>query len=242
MAEGEKSNRMSVVKDDAVNVADNSTTSEDHSKQELVSPFITTSDVVNNLNMQLAMLSDGLVGGGEVGSTSDTTTNIGSTGPIEALSSLRQKPRFELNKRLPDGSAVPATPEEISAADFRTKLEQAASFVSQLATPRDRQYWAEQQRLLGNRYFESADYKSAMDVYLTCLLVKENTPDFVQVTLFPGTFLVEGLVGWMNRQFHASFSLFSLVFFQHLFLCIRNLTTQSSSSSSSPFCCSESLP
>ena len=200
MVEGEKSNRISVGKDNKVYTADEDTDSGDHSKQELVSPFITTSDIVNNLNKQLAMLSDGIVGGGEEDSTSDTATNIGNTGPLEALSSLRQKPRFELNKRLPDGSAVPATPEEISAADFRTKLEQAASFVSQLATPRDRQYWAEQQRLLGNRYFESADYKSAMDVYLTCLLVKENTPDFVQVTLFPGTLLVE--VGWMGRQFH----------------------------------------
>mmetsp|Transcript_23103 Transcript_23103/g.54817 ORF Transcript_23103/g.54817 Transcript_23103/m.54817 type:complete len:518 (+) Transcript_23103:78-1631(+) len=184
MAEGEKDKRMSAGRDITINGGDDKTTNEDLSKQELVSPFITTSDIVNNLNKQLAILSDGAVGEGE-GSTSSTTTNIGSTGPLEALSSLRQKPRFELNKRLPDGSAVPATPEEISAADFKTKLKQAASFVSLLATPRDRQYWAEQQRLLGNRYFESADYKSAMDVYLTCLLVKENTRDFVQVTLFP---------------------------------------------------------
>mmetsp|Transcript_23105 Transcript_23105/g.54820 ORF Transcript_23105/g.54820 Transcript_23105/m.54820 type:complete len:523 (+) Transcript_23105:78-1646(+) len=184
MAEGEKDKRMSAGRDITINGGDDKTTNEDLSKQELVSPFITTSDIVNNLNKQLAMLSDGAPGEGE-GSTSTTTTSIGSTGPLEALSSLRQKPRFELNKRLPDGSAVPATTEEISAADFKTKLEQAASFVSQLATPRDRQYWAEQQRLLGNRYFESGDYKAAMDVYLTCLLVKENTPDFVQVTLFP---------------------------------------------------------
>jgi hypothetical protein len=95
------------------------------------------------------------------------------------------KPRFELQKRLPDGSAIPASQDEIAAADFKSKLEQSAKFVSQLATPRDRQYWAEQQRQLGNQYFGRGDYKQAMDIYLTCLVVKENTADFVNQTLLP---------------------------------------------------------
>jgi hypothetical protein len=124
------------------------------------SPFVTTSDVMNQLNRHLSNLS----GGG-------TSSN--------------HQPRFELQKRLPDGSAVPATRDEVEAADFKAKLEQSAKFVAQLATPEDRQYWAEQQRLLGNTFFGRGDYKSAMDIYLTCLVVKESTPNFVNRTLVP---------------------------------------------------------
>ena len=123
------------------------------------SPFVTTSDVMNQLNKQLASLSS----------------------PEDA----HLKPRFELQKRLPDGSAIPASQDEIAAADFKTKLEQSAKFVSQLASPRDRQFWAEQQRQLGNQYFGRGEYKQAMDVYLTCLVVKESTADFVSQTLLP---------------------------------------------------------
>ncbi|KAG7348449.1 hypothetical protein IV203_017154 [Nitzschia inconspicua] len=124
------------------------------------SPFLTTSDVLNQLNKHLSNLS----------SPEDD---------------VHMKPRFELQKRLPDGSAIPASADEIAAADFKTKLEQSATFVSQLATPQDRQYWAEQQRQQGNSFFSRGDYKGAMDIYLTCLVVKENTPDFVNKTLLP---------------------------------------------------------
>jgi len=127
------------------------------------SQFITTSDVINQLNRQLSDLS---------------TDGTGFLGEGE-------KPRFELQKRLPDGSAMPATKDEIAAADFKTKLEQSAKFVSQLECPEDRQYWAEQQRLTGNAFFQQGDYKAAMDIYLTCLVVKEDTPDFVRDTFLP---------------------------------------------------------
>jgi hypothetical protein len=65
------------------------------------SPFVTTSDVMNQLNKHLASLSS----------------------PEDA----HLKPRFELQKRLPDGSAVTASQDEISAADFKTKLEKSIS-------------------------------------------------------------------------------------------------------------------
>ena len=118
------------------------------------SSFITTSDVLNQLNKQL----------------SDLSTGDG---------------RFELQKRLPDGSAIPATKDEIAASDFKTKLEQSAKFVSELESPEDRQLWAEEHRLTGNAFFQQGDHKSAMDIYLTCLVVKEDTPEFVRKTFLP---------------------------------------------------------
>jgi tetratricopeptide (TPR) repeat protein len=133
---------------------------EDDTQNIADSPFVTTSDVLNQLNKHLSNLS----------SPEDDD---------------HMQPRFELQKRLPDGSAIPASAEEIAAADFKTKLEQSAKFVSQLATPQDRQFWAEQQRQLGNAFFGRGDYKGAMDIYLTCLVVKDNSPDFVNETLLP---------------------------------------------------------
>jgi hypothetical protein len=133
-------------------------------QEVLTSPFITTSDVMNQLNMHLAKLS----------SADDDDAAVAP-----------MRPRFELQKRLPDGSAIPASAEEIAANDFKTKLEQCATFVSRLATPDDRTHWAETQRRLGNVLFGRGDYRGAMDVYLTCLVVKENTPDFVHGTLLP---------------------------------------------------------
>jgi hypothetical protein len=131
-----------------------------HDDDQPMSPFVTTSDVMNELNKHLAALS----------SPSDDAY---------------LQPSFQLQKKLPNGSTIPATSDEIAAADFKTKLEQSASFVSQLATPEDRQYWAEQQRQMGNAFFGRGDYKGAMDIYLTCLVVKENTPNFVNDTLLP---------------------------------------------------------
>lgn len=133
-----------------------------------ISPFVTTTDVINQLNKQLSNLS----------------SEYGDNGNSDISTLSKKEPCFELQKRLPDGSAIPATQEEAAAADFKTKLEQSAKFVSQLKKS-DRQYWAEQQRLTGNEFFERGDYKGAMDVYLTCLVVKENTPDFVRDTFFP---------------------------------------------------------
>ena len=127
------------------------------------SSFVTASNVVEELNMQLSELS----------TTDDLTT------------SKEQKPFFELQKRLPDGSTVPATKDEIAAADFKTKLEQSAQFISQLESSEDRQSWAEQQRLSGNAFFRRGDIREAMDIYLTCLVVKENSPNFVRDTFLP---------------------------------------------------------
>lgn len=126
------------------------------------SPFVTTSDIIGQLNKHLSEVS-----------TQDNTE------------SFQQQPCFELQKRLPDGSAVPATQDETAAADFKTKLEQSAKFVSELESSEDRQYWAEQQRLTGNIFFQKGDYKGAMDIYLTCLVVKENTPGFLRDTFLP---------------------------------------------------------
>lgn len=128
------------------------------------SSFITTSDVLKQLDRQLSDLS-----------TYDGPGSIHQD----------QKQRFELQKRLPNASTIPVTIDEIAATDLKTKLEQSAKFTSQLETSEDRQYWVEQQRLAGNAFFQQGDYKGAMDIYLMCLVVKENTPDFVRDTFLP---------------------------------------------------------
>ncbi|CAJ1961459.1 unnamed protein product [Cylindrotheca closterium] len=84
------------------------------------------------------------------------------------------KPRFELQKRLPDGSTIPASQDDLSASDLQNKIAQSAKFVSQLV-PSDRKKWAEQQRQSGNSLFQQGQYKAAMDIYLTCLVVKESS-------------------------------------------------------------------
>ena len=110
-------------------------------------PFITTSDVLNQLNKNLKELT------------------------LPGEESL--DPRFELQKRLPDGSTIPASQADLSASDLQNKLQQSAKFVSQL-TPSDKLIWAEKQRLSGNSLFQRGEYKAAMDIYLTCLVVKET--------------------------------------------------------------------
>lgn len=149
------------------NEIDHSEGSATNSKEDSAFPkssFVTTSDVLNQLNKQLTDLS---------GSDGDGGTQEG------------QKQFFELQKRLPDGSTIPATKDEIAAEDFKSKLEQSAKFVSELESPEDRQLWAEEQRLAGNIFFQHGDYKGAMDIYLTCLVVKEDTPEFIRRTFLP---------------------------------------------------------
>ena len=136
------------------------------SQKEAISsslPFITTSDVLNQLKKNLKELA------------------------MPGEESL--EPRFELQKRLPDGSTIPASEADLSASDLQNKLQQSAKFVSQLK-PSDKQIWAEQQRLSGNVLFQRGEYKAAMDVYLTCLVVKETSTiddgiSFLSQTLIP---------------------------------------------------------
>jgi tetratricopeptide (TPR) repeat protein len=122
-------------------------------------PFVTTSDVLKQLNKQLE----------------------DSSSPGEIL-----QPRFELQKRLPDGSTIPANESDLACSDLQTKLQQSATFVGRLQDS-DKAIWAEDQRVAGNAYFQRGDYKVAMDIYLTCLVVKQQPPSFsfLQQTLVP---------------------------------------------------------
>ena len=135
-------------------------------------PYVTTSEVLRQLNQNLQDLAP----------------------PGEEA---YYKPRFELQKRLPDGSTIPASQDDLSASDLQNKISQSAKFVSQL-TPSDRKLWAEQQRQSANSLFQQGQYKAAMDIYLTCLVVKgsssssscrqqQDAPDleFLSQTLLP---------------------------------------------------------
>ena len=119
---------------------------------------MTTSDVLSKLNQQLSALSS----------------------PGESF-----QPRVELQRRLPDGSTIPATEKDIETSDFETKIQQAATYVSLLEDPADRIEWAKEQRQVGNAYFSHGDYKAAMDIYLTCLVVKDTSDDFIQDVFLP---------------------------------------------------------
>ena len=113
-------------------------------EQPYLPPFVTTSSVLQHLNENLQKLS--------------TPNDI-------------YQPKFELQKRLPDGSSIPCNENDIAASDLQTKIQQCATIVAALPTLEEKYSWAEQQRLAGNVYFNHGDYKSAMDIYLTCLLV-----------------------------------------------------------------------
>lgn len=105
--------------------------------------FFTTSDLVNRLNGHLESM--------------EKPTDEGVN------------PRFELQKRLPDGSTRRASEEELAAADMQTKVKQAAEQVARLL-PKEKIKWAKQQRQEGNKRYAAGNYKEAMDVYLTCLV------------------------------------------------------------------------
>jgi hypothetical protein len=139
-------------KDDAI------VTKEDIIDEPPQLPFVTTSNVLNQLNTQLQTLS--------------------------GAEAFQQPPRFELQKRLPDGSAIPASDSDLRASDLQTKLQQSAKFVS-LLDDEDKFEWADQQRKAGNAYFKHGDYVSAMDIYLTCLVVKDHRQEFTTDIYFP---------------------------------------------------------
>ena len=74
-------------------------------------PFVTTSDVLNQLNKNLKELS------------------------LPGEESL--EPRFELQKRLPDGSTIPASKSDLSASDLQNKLEVAYMQITSSKAKRD---------------------------------------------------------------------------------------------------------
>ncbi len=81
---------------------------------------------------------------------------------------------FELQRKLPNGSHRPASDKELAAADFQTKMKQAAEMVGMLP-PQQKLQWAKHQRMEGNKLFAAGEYKEAMDVYLTCLVAMDQS-------------------------------------------------------------------
>ena len=108
-------------------------------------PYVTASEIVNRVNENLSKLGD------ESGSA-----------------------RFELQRRMPDGTTRQATDREVQAADMENKLQQAAGVVASLPNAQARIDWANAQRQLGNDLYAKKDYAEAIDIYLTCLLVAQQ--------------------------------------------------------------------
>jgi len=149
-----------------------------HQQQELYgmnsqsssSPFTTATDVIGALNRALSELYDD---DGDDGTTaaSGGATAAGQNEPIKKANNNKNKPRFELQKRLPDGSARPATELEQKAANVETKMKQVAEYVRNLKTKQEKMDFAERHRQYGNTLYAHRKYEDAIDVYLTCLTV-----------------------------------------------------------------------
>ena len=121
--------------------------------------FFTTTDLMNKLNETVAV------------GTSGSTDN-------DSL------PHFELQRRLPDGSTRKATPADQQLADMQSKFQQVAAEVKDL-TDENKLVWAELQRTEGNRLYQQKKYQEAMDVYLTCLIVKSESNLFMKTVFLP---------------------------------------------------------
>jgi tetratricopeptide (TPR) repeat protein len=111
------------------------------------SPFTTTSDVMNSLNTVMARLY-----------------------APEMKEKADNKPAFELQRRLPDGTTRQAFGSEIKAADYESKLKQVANHVAGLPDDDAKRAFGDQQRKYGNQVYASGDYEQALDVYMTCLV------------------------------------------------------------------------
>ena len=121
------------------------------------SPFITTSRLMESLNASLQ----------ETAAPDDTLL-----------------PRFELQRRLPDGSTRRATESEQAAADMETKLQQTATLIEKM-NQEERRTWAQAQREAGNIFYKEEKYKDAIDTYLTCLpAIDQSFPETVDLLLF----------------------------------------------------------
>jgi hypothetical protein len=90
----------------------------------------------------------------------------------DTTSSTEKVKGFELHTRLPDGSARPATDAEMATANFESKLQHSMGIVQSLPNGVAKLKWAEIQRVdIGNDFYQKQQYESAMDTYLTCLIV-----------------------------------------------------------------------
>ena len=139
------------------------TTNIDNEKDAIhpVTKFVTTSSVLDTIN---AALMEEM----EPSSSATSATSADSTNNKRG----DKRQFFELQKRMPDGSARPATDEEITSADMKNKIEQAAQLTSKM-TWDQKVEWANKQRQSGNALYQEKRYKEAIDIYLTCLVVRD---------------------------------------------------------------------
>jgi len=116
--------------------------------------------------------------------TSDLLTKVNDT--LKSLDDpdVPLHPRFELQRRLPDGSTRNATPSDQKVADMQSKFQQAAAEVKDLSDA-DKIKWAALQRNEGNSLYQQGSYQEALDVYLTCLVVKSDSKDFMRQVFLP---------------------------------------------------------
>jgi tetratricopeptide (TPR) repeat protein len=149
------------------------------------SSFITISDVMQRLNANIHSILDD--NNCAVPSTETTVDATDSTDPhhhhhhrqydpgtatSSSSSNNRHRSGFELHTRLPDGSARPATENEIGTANFQMKLQQTVTLLQSLPNLDAQLSWAEEQRVqVGNLFYQKEQYENAMDIYLTCLTV-----------------------------------------------------------------------
>ena len=138
---------------------------------EPTTDFVTTSYVLDSLNSALDKLNP------PTGENSSSSQQLLPGG---------KRTFFELQKRLPDGSTRKATDEEMSSADMKNKLEQAAKYTENMSLEQKIE-WAQKQRQHGNELYQEGKYKEAIDIYLTCLVVRDTAKQDVdqEVLILP---------------------------------------------------------
>lgn len=171
--------------------------------------FVTVSDVVNRLNAELAQLTN-----------ATPLENTDGKGCRNSNSSGG----FELQTRLPDGSARQATANEISTADFQQRLEQAAGHVQSLASEAEQLSWAHEQRLAGNALVNQpqTNYAAAIDLYLLCLTVAAERKDSLPHLLLFAKVMNNIAVCSLQLQWYRKTVHFCTVAIQHLDDCCNS--------------------
>ena len=180
-------------------------------KEAPPSPFLTTSDIIRHLNKSLsetpamepvAQVQPQMAGGNDdddddddlcededdlsddkerIGVENSSIDLLNERQTSETVAMTSMTPKFELQRRLPDGSTRAVTESEQLAADLESKLQQVAAQVSQL--PYRHQWdWIFSQKNHGNQLFAAHEYAQAIDVYLTCLMMAKNLQQVVVTT------------------------------------------------------------
>ena len=90
-----------------------------------------------------------------------------NSNPIDILTSSMSSTgmQAQLKRRLPDGSYIDATNEQVKALGTHAKISSTASALQNLSA-KERTQWAIDMKNTANGFYESGKYVEAMELYL----------------------------------------------------------------------------